>query len=370
MLSKYKDRMEIFPNFYSDFAGSINARFATFTGVYPVRDFNAFTVRHVPAKSIFETLNDNGYACSLFYSSYFDYTGFRDFLRGRGIAEMYDADTMPGERKAAPVSWGLQETDTLSAMRSRIKKYADDKQKFFLTYVPAAPHNPFDGTPKEFRKHEIEKIGDFTPLYLNELTYMDWVIASLVDELKTDGLLDKTIVVITGDHGEMVGEDGGPVGHGWAINPELQNVPLIIMDPERPNFRVNKTLGSQVDLMPTLLDLLGIPVPEGQLYQGGSLYSPGLPADRKIYINSYRDYGIIHNGQFTCGSRESGTGSDKPQKTYTFANENTHTTFSLEDAESSRLTITDFDRFQENLLYNYTDYCRMFGNKTDGRTGK
>ena len=90
---------------------------------------------------------------------------------------------------------------------------------------------------------------------------MDWVMASIVDQLKESGLLDKTLVVITNDHGERTGADGGPIGHGWVITPELANAPLIIMDPQNPGYHLNYTLGSQIDLLPTLLDLLKIPVP-------------------------------------------------------------------------------------------------------------
>src|SRR5262249_2686934 len=123
LLSKYKDRMEIFPNFFSVFASSIHARFATFTSLYPVRDYNAFTLHRVNVRSLFEALHDNGYNCSLFYSSFFDYTGFGDFLKDRGIDEMYDANNMPGGQGAETVAWGLKEETTLAAMRNQIKKY-------------------------------------------------------------------------------------------------------------------------------------------------------------------------------------------------------------------------------------------------------
>ncbi|MFO1512696.1 MAG: sulfatase-like hydrolase/transferase [Verrucomicrobiota bacterium] len=59
---------------------------------------------------------------------------------------------------------------------------------------------------------------------MNELLYMDWIIASLLDELKETGLLEKTLVVITSDPGEMLGENGGPMGHGWRVTPQLANV--------------------------------------------------------------------------------------------------------------------------------------------------
>jgi hypothetical protein len=62
---------------------------------------------------------------------------------------MYDADTMPGERTTKRVSWGLREEETLGAIRQQIKKYAADDERFFLTYIPAAPHYPYDSMPIE-----------------------------------------------------------------------------------------------------------------------------------------------------------------------------------------------------------------------------
>ncbi len=364
LLSQYKDRMELFPNFFSVFAGSMNARFATFTGLYPLGDYHAFTAERVPVKSIFETLHDHGYACSMFYSSYFDYTDFRDFLRNRGIEGLYDADTMPGARQSKPVSWGLQEEETLGAIRNQIKTYATNQQKFFLTYVPAAPHNPFDGTPERFRKKKMMKIGDLTPFYYNELLYMDWTISSIVDQLKESGLLNNTLVVITADHGEMLGENGSPVGHGWAMTPELANVPLIIMDPGRPGYRVNDTIGSQVDLLPTILDTLGIPAPPGQIYQGASLYSPNLSTNRTIYINTFRQYGIIEGSRFIQGDRETegAGGTSGSHEVFDLTDDGSHTTFVPEQAPvSGAPSISAFDRFQKNLLRNYADYSRMMG---------
>lgn len=362
LLSQYKDRLELFPNFFSVFAGSMNARFATFTGLYPLGDYHAFTAERVPVKSIFETLHGHGYSCSLFYSSFFDYTDFRDFLRNRGIDGLYDADTMPGARKTKPVSWGLQEEETLDSMREQIKTYAAQKQKFFLTYVPAAPHNPFDGTPRRFQKYKMGIAGDLTPFYLNELLYMDWTIASVVDQLKESGLLDKTLVVITADHGEMLGQNGGPVGHGWLMTPELANVPLIIMDPGHPGYHVNPVIGSQVDLMPTILDTLGIPVPSGELYQGASLYSPDLGTNRTIYVNTFRQYGIIEGARFINGDRESekGGGSDS-REAFNITNQGSHTEFVPETSTPPpTAAISSFDQFQKNLLHNYSIYRGRF----------
>ena len=85
----------------------------------------------------------------------------------------------------------MREEETLKAIRMQIRKHAANRQRFFLTYVPAAPHYPYDAVPPQFQKFKADKPGDFTPLYLNELLYIDWVLASILDELKDSGLLDK-----------------------------------------------------------------------------------------------------------------------------------------------------------------------------------
>ena len=203
-----------------------------------------------------------------------------------------------------PVAWGVREGVTLKAIQFQIKQYASSGQKFFLSYIPVAPHKPFDGIPPEFCKFSIQtqnanqSVSIYQTKYLDELLYLDWVVASIVDELKSSGLLDKTLVVITDDHGEMLGENGGPIGHGWVVRPDLANIPLIIMDPDHPGYHLNDTIGSQVDLLPTILDLLGIPTPAGQLYQGASLYSSSAQGNRKIYLNSMQQYAVIEGHRF------------------------------------------------------------------------
>ncbi len=362
LLSEYKGRMELFPNFFSSFAASMEARFATLAGLYPVRDYDAFTFRRVDVKSIFEILHDNGYVSSVFYSSFFDYTGFRDFLRERGIDVMYDADTLPGRTNEPPVSWGVREDVTLKAIQSQIKQYSVGGHNFFLTYVPAAPHYPYDGIPAEFCKFSTTNEDNYVSKYQNELLYMDWVIASIVDELKSFGLLDKTLVVITDDHGEMLGENGGPIGHGWAVTPELANIPLIIMDPDHPGYHLNDTIGSQVDLLPTILDLLGIPTPAGQLYQGASLYSSAAKGDRRIYLNSMQQYAVIEGHRLLRGDRETETSAagNNTAKVFAITNEGPRTTFSeLNSSNVPSLSISRFDTFQESLLQNYSHYRQI-----------
>jgi len=361
LLAKYKNRMEIFPNYFTDFPGSIHARFAAFTSLYPVLDYDSFTLRHVPVKSIFDIMHENGYFCSMFYSSSYDYTGFRDFLRGRGLDEMYDMDTMPGPRSMPNVSWGLPEKETEEAICAEIRKMADSGNKFFLTYVPAAPHYPYDGVPQEFQKYKRNN-SDYVSVYVNSMLYMDWVISTILDQLKDSKLFDNTLVVITDDHGEMLGENGGPIGHGWAVNPALSNIPLIIMDPEKPGYRLNYTVGSEVDLMPTILDKLGIPLPRDELYEGKSLYEATNLLVRLAYINSYSEYGIIKGHQIIEGDRDSDNQApNAPQRFSCDITNSANETLFIHNhpCQDKYPLIHDFDKFQENLLRNYSFYQEM-----------
>ena len=100
------------------------------------------------------------------------------------------------------------------------------------------------------------------------LEYDAKVIGPVMDKLKSLGLYDKTIVIICADHGEEFGEHGH-FGHGSTLYDEVIHVPLIMHFPGQQGGKKIDMLTSNVDIMPTLLDLLDIPVPHQA--QGKSL---------------------------------------------------------------------------------------------------
>lgn len=109
------------------------------------------------------------------------------------------------------------------------------------------------------------------------------VIGPVIDKLKAMNLYDKTIIIICSDHGEEFYEHGH-VNHGRTLYDEVTHVPLIIHVPWIKNGKRIKELTQTVDIMPTIFDLLGIPVPHEA--QGKSLAS--LISGRKS--SSLRDY--------------------------------------------------------------------------------
>jgi len=166
---------------------------------------------------------------------------------------------------------------------------------FFLFLHGYDPHCPYEATPEGLRQFGAELKGPFDPeglcgeehflprlqagdfgdedsRYLTDLydalVYSaDQSLKPLVFYLRKSGLLDKSILVFTSDHGESLGEHGW-IGHGrlWG---EQARVPLFIRFPKgRWSGRFDAPV-SLVDLVPTLLDELGVPAPDG--VQGESL---------------------------------------------------------------------------------------------------
>lgn len=107
---------------------------------------------------------------------------------------------------------------------------------------------------------ESAKFGtSASDLYDNSILRTDWLISTIYDYLRRAGLVEKTIIVILADHGEAFGERGFE-GHAREVLPETTETPLLIALPfALVPGPVVKSMTSNVDVWPTLLDLLGLP---------------------------------------------------------------------------------------------------------------
>jgi len=116
-----------------------------------------------------------------------------------------------------------------------------------------------------FKHHE-----DWIKAYDTAIEYTDEkLIKSILNKINSSKLNDKTIIIITADHGEAFGEHG-LYGHGWNVFDEFIHVPLIIKVPHQKGRKI-KALVQNIDIMPTVLELTGIPCPHQA--QGKSLFS-------------------------------------------------------------------------------------------------
>src|SRR5437867_8420840 len=114
--------------------------------------------------------------------------------------------------------------------------------------------------------------------YDGEVACADQATGELLGALESMGLLARTLVVLTADHGESLGEHDYFFEHGAYLYEPTVRVPLIISYP--PSVPAGKTVTAQartIDIVPTVLDVAGIPVPPG--LQGQSLLPRMLGRD-------------------------------------------------------------------------------------------
>jgi arylsulfatase A-like enzyme len=137
-------------------------------------------------------------------------------------------------------------------------------ERFFLTYLPIAGHHPYE-TPEPGPFPELSE----SDRYLNALHYSDASLGALFRGLRDRGLDRKTLFVIFGDHGQAFGRHGGNYGHSLFLYEENIRVPYLVALPGLINqqARLTNTI-SLIDTAPTILDLLGLPLPAD--YQGRS----------------------------------------------------------------------------------------------------
>lgn len=120
-------------------------------------------------------------------------------------------------------------------------------------------------------------------LYDGEITFHDTHFGAIMDALASRGLDDETLVVFTADHGEELW-DHGSVGHGHSMYEELIRVPLIVRIPGLTDsaLRIEDTVGL-IDVLPTIYDALGLPIPEGLSGQSFLPQLLGASADAPRY---------------------------------------------------------------------------------------
>ena len=162
---------------------------------------------------------------------------------------------------------------------------------FFLWLHLFEPHDPYEA-PEPFAARYPKRPYDA------EVAYADSLVGRLREMLEGRNLLDRTLLVVTGDHGEGLG-DHGEYFHGFFVYDSTVRVPLIVRLPEgRLGGRRVDAAVSHVDLRPTILDALGLSSPPVDSRQGGRSLLPlvlGMDdSERFAYIESY--YSLYHYG--------------------------------------------------------------------------
>jgi arylsulfatase len=117
------------------------------------------------------------------------------------------------------------------------------------------------GIPKQWAVAGEDRLGYYVAQYDGEIAAVDQEVGQVLDALASSGLAGRTVVVLTSDHGESLGEHDYFFDHGEDLFEPSMAVPLIVAVPGAPAGVRSRTLASTMDLVPTLLDLVKVSYP-------------------------------------------------------------------------------------------------------------
>ncbi len=276
-------RSMVFDNHYS---GGNATRFGVFSIIYGLHGtyWHNFLATRTPPVLI-DTLMEKNYGFLILSATKLTYPEFRDTAFRR--VQEHITDRWPVH--AYPVRDRMI-TDRLEGFIAN----RPSEQPFFAFLSFNSSHEMYK-YPPEYEKFtpvvpkEINYFKDATPesahkirnRYKNSLYYDDHLIGRIVNTLDAAGLMDSTVLIVTGDHGEEFFEHG-LMGHTSSFSDYQIKTPFVVHYPGETPRRVER-LTSHVDIVPTIMESLGAASPPGVYSQGVSLLED---ADRQYVASS------------------------------------------------------------------------------------
>jgi tetratricopeptide (TPR) repeat protein len=264
---------------------TLPAHVSLLTGTYPaahgIHDNGETLSPSFP--TLAEHLRSQGFQTAAFVGAF---VLDRRFGLARGF-DLYDADFHPSRFKSAdPGTIQIRGDHVETAAADWIAAHSSGRFFVFLHFYDL--HGPYL-LPSSWRSRFHNRIYD------GELSYVDDLIGQLWATLERNGLADRTLLVITADHGEGLG-DHGERNHGFFLYSATTRIPLILRLPDRRfgGTRVRTTV-RLIDIAPTICSLLGLP--SFSSFEGRSLSTAilgGAPSAVPAYSETLYPYRHFH----------------------------------------------------------------------------
>jgi uncharacterized protein len=288
-LTDWSAKQLVFRNHYS---GGNSTRFGIFSLFYGISGtyWNRFLAAARPPV-LLDALTMRGYDFRILSCTDLNYPEFRETAFrhvGASIRDHWEGERVDRDRRM---------TDDLLGFLGRVRR------PFFAFLFYDAPHGFYEYPPAFERFRPVPSNGDYVKLaaenpalsgplfnrYRNSLGYVDSQIERVVRDLERRGLLENTLVFVTGDHGEEFGERGYR-GHGGAFDRYQTSTLMVAHLPGEPAREVRR-LTSHVDVVPTILERIGATNPPGDYSQGVPLTAPTGPSS--LIVSAWREAAVI-----------------------------------------------------------------------------
>lgn len=273
-LDRYRGQRRLYNNIYSHVPNSNKAMVSLLCSIYPWPSYRFVTQDYPDAgvTAISEALKQKGYRTGLFYAADLRFGGAEAFLGLHQFDAVKDYRAVTRDKPTFATSdryyQNLDGADDSSMGQAMVRWIdADAGRPFFALLWTMQTHYPYCTVGPESQRDSDS--GMFNR-YLSALRESDRAIGNILRALEQKGLLDSTLVVVLGDHGEAFAQHG-QYTHGSRIYEENIHIPLMLINSRLFKGEEDAVVGGEIDIAPTILDLLRIPAPGG--WQGQSLFS-------------------------------------------------------------------------------------------------
>ena len=220
-----------------------------------------------PMPSMVDYLNNAAYQTMTFHADKIEYWN-RDVLYPvLGFQEVFTDKEIPYEDV---IGFGPSDSILIDYVNQKIKEKANDKKRMYANILTLTSHTPFKVPDKDKfltlpKDYEDTYVGN----YLQSVRYTDEQIGRFIQNLKDVGIYEDSVIVIFGDHSGLHGRPMTPndnklmaslIKHPYSLKDRF-NLPFIVTVPGAiKSHTINTNLGGQIDMMPTILNLMGIEI--------------------------------------------------------------------------------------------------------------
>lgn len=268
---------------YAPVAHTTKAMVPLLAGIYPSLRLQ-FPESHpggLPARALPALLAPLGYRSAFFTPAPLEFENKQGLLENMGFQELRGSGSFETEGFDRIGYFGYEDAVVLNPAMDWVDEVVAQDDPFLLTILTLTTHHPYT-PPKRFAHGKYD--SHLPDTYLNSVASTDAFVRDLYHAFRDRDLLDQTLFVIVADHGEAFREHG-MTGHNQVLWDEVLQVPCILHGPTFQSPVRISGARSQVDLVPTIAQLLGTTIENGRI-TGRSLLDPDVH-DRVLYHSAW-----------------------------------------------------------------------------------
>lgn len=264
VLNKLADESYYFPRVYQQIGqgNTSDAEFMANTSIYPTAKIamsTGYGDRALP--SLPRLLQRDGYKAFTFHVNDVKFWDRNRLYPALHFDQYFDKPYYENDRFN---EFGASDEELYRFGVEELAKTSAAGTPFYAQFVTASSHFPFK-VPEDRRRLQVPDALKGTQLgdYLIAANYTDYAIGQLIEGLKKEGLWDRTTLAVYGDHYGLQPDDNDPkwvsdvLGIQYDSRISRMNIPFIVHTPGQPSGKRVEQVGGQLDMLPTIANLLG-----------------------------------------------------------------------------------------------------------------